>query len=354
MENANGSVSCCDGFNAAASANEDPTAPCSYVAASTVADALALEFSNGVTSRPLLTNAPFALPFPTKRVFDATIAADAMLSDALNEIGVAPVTATCGPALRLTGSHARLARSAWYPRRMSVREGFETSFSIRMANPSTRCRFQDRVHSHCRSRGGDGLAFVVQNDHAIALGGGGNALGYGGIRNSLAVEFDSWYNHELLDAYENHVSVHVSSTDSDDGAEETQHHSRSLGSTTRIPDLTQGTHRVRIKYSPNLVDDEQEMLFSDAFAASALAGDMFLSGAWASGIGLLAVYVDDLNSPALVVPLRIEHSIELFHGRAWVGFTASTGAESWQTHDVLDWTFDSLRSDVRSVPAIQI
>jgi hypothetical protein len=342
-------VSCCDGFNAA---NEDPTAACSYVAASTIADAMASGFLNEVTNRSLPTNAPFAAPFPTKPVFDAATLTDETLLDALNQLGAAPVTASCGPTLRLTGSHARLAGSAWYPRRMNVREGFETTFSFRMANPSTRCRFQDRVHSYCRSRGGDGLAFVVQNDHAIALGGGGDAIGYGGIRNALVVEFDSWYNHELLDVYENHVSVHVSSTDDSDDAAETQHHARSLGSTTRIGDLTQGTHQVRIKYSPNMGEDEQEMLFSDAFAASALAGDMFASGAWSSGIGVLAVYVDDLNSPALAVPLRIEHSIELFHGRAWVGFTAATGAVAWQTHDILDWTFDSLRLDVHSIPAI--
>ena len=33
--------------------------------------------------------------------------------------------------------------------------------------------------------------------------------GYTGIANSIAVEFDTYYNAELLEPYENHVSVHT-------------------------------------------------------------------------------------------------------------------------------------------------
>lgn len=345
VEHANGSVSCCDGFGVSTTT---PTSSCSYVAASTVADSLIVDYSNGTTKRSLPTNAPFAAPFPTKTIFDATGAPSSALENKLDQLGAAPVIAACGPALRLTGSHAQLAGSAWYPRRMNVREGFETSFTIRMANPSTRCRFQDGVHTSCRSRGGDGIAFVVQNDHQIALGSGGSGLGYGGLRNTLAVEFDSWFNPDMMDAYENHVSVHFSSKDNSETVEETQHHARSLGSTTAVPDLTDGLHRVRIRYTPNIDADEEELIFSEAFTASSVAGDFFASGAWAAGVGMLSVYIDDLNFPALAVPLRIEHTIALFHGRAWVGFTAATGEVAWQTHDVLDWTFDSLRRDVRT------
>lgn len=32
-------------------------------------------------------------------------------------------------------------------------------------------------------------------------------LGYAGISNTLAVEFDTYYNPEMLEPYENHVSV---------------------------------------------------------------------------------------------------------------------------------------------------
>ena len=41
----------------------------------------------------------------------------------------------------------------------------------------------------------------------MALGDSGNGLGYQGIYNSLAVEIDTYFNYDLLDFYENHVSV---------------------------------------------------------------------------------------------------------------------------------------------------
>lgn len=87
-------------------------------------------------------------------------------------------------------------------------------------------------------------------------------------------------------------------------------------------------------------------LFADHFVASAFAGHFFSSGAWVSGVGVLAVYLDDMDSPVLSVPLRIESSLGLSHGRAWVGFTAATGELVWQTHDVLSWHFESLRRNV--------
>ena len=54
----------------------------------------------------------------------------------------------------------------------------------------------DDVHTHCRARGADGVAFVLQGQSAAELGEGGAQMGYGGIPNSLAVEFDTWYNTE--------------------------------------------------------------------------------------------------------------------------------------------------------------
>jgi len=114
----------------------------------------------------------------------------------------------CGPALRLTSSMARQVGAAWYARPQNVEEGFTTAFTFRVANPSLRCGQMDDAYTHCRSRGGDGLAFVIQGQSPRALGAGGAGLGYTGIANSVAVEFDTFYNAELLEAGENHVAVH--------------------------------------------------------------------------------------------------------------------------------------------------
>lgn len=43
-----------------------------------------------------------------------------------------------------------------------------------------------------RSRGGDGFAFILQNESPTALGEHGKELGYGSINNSIAIEFDTW------------------------------------------------------------------------------------------------------------------------------------------------------------------
>lgn len=68
-----------------------------------------------------------------------------------------------------------------------------------MSSPSLRCGQMDDAYTHCRSRGGDGIAFVIQEQDPRALGAGGAGLGYTGIENSLAVEFDTFYNSELLE-----------------------------------------------------------------------------------------------------------------------------------------------------------
>ena len=47
-----------------------------------------------------------------------------------------------------------------------------------------------------KPNGGDGMAFVLHNDAfgANALGNGGGGLGAGGIRNGLAIQFDTYQN----------------------------------------------------------------------------------------------------------------------------------------------------------------
>ena len=68
--------------------------------------------------------------------------------------------------------------------------------------------------------GADGFTFVIQNSDSSLFGGGGSSalgstgggLGYAGIPNSLAVEFDTWFNPVLGDPNGNHISVHTAGT----------------------------------------------------------------------------------------------------------------------------------------------
>ncbi|OQR96547.1 hypothetical protein ACHHYP_15408 [Achlya hypogyna] len=249
-----------------------------------------------------------------------------------------PSLPACGPALRLTGSAPFLTGAAWYPRPQTVREGFATMFTFRISNPSFHCKFMDDVATYCRSRGGDGFAFVLQNVDETVIGRGGSGLGYDGLLNALSIEFDTCrYNPELLDAYENHVSVHTRGAATAASA----HHSFSLGATTQVPDLTDGVHTVTIQYLPTLTP---AMVFANHFQPSAYISQLFASSTmdWSTiGVGCLSVEVDGLV--VLSVPIHLDATLQLTAGRAFVGFTAATGADTWQVHDVLSWAFDSWR-----------
>ena len=46
---------------------------------------------------------------------------------------------------------------------------------------------------------------------------------------------------------------------------------------------------------------------------------------WGIGIGLMYVYLDNLDSPIITTPINLDKTLKLDRGRAYVGFTASTG-----------------------------
>ncbi|KAH8047305.1 hypothetical protein JL722_13115 [Aureococcus anophagefferens] len=233
-------------------------------------------------------------------------------------------TAACGPAVRLTPAAPRRAGAVWYGRRLNVREGFDTTFVLRPSDPSRRCGVMDGAHTRCRSRGGDGFAFVVQTDGPAALGGEG-ALGHGGLRGAVAVEFDTYYNPEPQ-PYENHVAVHARGR----GAPSSAHHEAALASSAAPgprPLPGREFRVVRVVYDPAF---DAGLAQLDAFEASPAAA---------------AVFVDDLDAPVVVAPLNLDALLSLHHGRAYVGLTAATGLDTWQVHDVLQWNFTMLRKD---------
>ncbi len=78
-------------------------------------------------------------------------------------------------------------------------------------------------------------------DREDALGDLGHGLGYSGIPNSLAIEFDTYYNYEYIEPYENHISVHTRGWRHNNDSNQTF----SLGHTNDIPDLTDGDITIR-------------------------------------------------------------------------------------------------------------
>lgn len=96
-------------------------------------------------------------------------------------------------ALRLTPAKMGQAGSAWHrsPITLLPTSSFVTRFQFRMGGGTN----------------GDGFAFVVQGNDTMALGGGGGALGYGGIGRSIAVKFDAYQN--AGEPNDNHIAVLV-------------------------------------------------------------------------------------------------------------------------------------------------
>lgn len=83
---------------------------------------------------------------------------------------------------------------------------FNTPLPIN-ADTSFQTRFEFQLDGGQQSLGADGFAFVLQDDPrgVNAIGEGGGRLGYEGMMNSLAVEFDTYKNG--YDVNNNHVSV---------------------------------------------------------------------------------------------------------------------------------------------------
>jgi hypothetical protein len=197
--------------------------------------------------------------------------------------------------LRLTSASANKVGGVWFGTKRFLQDGFETIFQFQITGAGG-------------DGPGEGFAFVIQNNAVPALGPAGGGLGYGGMPNSLAVEFDTFSNINFTDAAANHISIQ-----SRRGFPNSADHSASLGvATNGLPAFADGNiHTARIVY----------------------------------GAGTLEVFVDDLTNAVLSVPLELETVLSLDNGQAWFGFTAATGG-AFGNHDLLNWSFATAEPSV--------
>ena len=216
--------------------------------------------------------------------------------------------------------------------------GFRCDFTFRIirdnavSNPGP-CKLAHHSPESCSRRGGDGFAFVVQNNGLNSLGIGGGGLGYSGIPNAVAIELDTWFDAPLRDPYDNHVAVLTRGK-----SQLRSGHSTHVGVCLDIPDLADGEqHSIRLEYDPVF---HAEIAAHPSFQAGPhLFHLVFPAAAGVKhGLGSLRVYLDEMLSPVLIVPMSFDYFMDLDGGAAWVGFTASTG-DSYQNHDILSWSF---------------
>ncbi len=222
--------------------------------------------------------------------------------DDLNLVGTAMVGEG---TLGITSLEEYVRGACWHSAKQRVACGFFTEFQFELASVGG-------------EQTADGFAFVIQNDRPDALGGVGSALGYGryedsasayghlvepGIRRSLAVEFDTWYNRERQDPSTNHISVHSCGSDenrSDGDCLIIEAEAQAL-LVSPLPDS--GQHTARISYEARQLD-------------VALDGELLVS-------------VRDLD---------IADLLALEDGTAWVGFTAATGLFI-EVNEIQSWWF---------------
>jgi hypothetical protein len=77
---------------------------------------------------------------------------------------------------------------------------FSAFFRFRMTNPGG-------GPDSTGARGADGLVFVVQSASSNSIGSIGGGMGYGGIGESVGVEFDTYLNSEANDPSSNHLGI---------------------------------------------------------------------------------------------------------------------------------------------------
>ena len=218
--------------------------------------------------------------------------------------------AIVGASAILTPATGQTKGSMYYDQKVNVTNGFDTTFSIRLA-----------------TTGADGMAFVIHDDPAglLAIGDAGGPLGYSGfadqpansLDHALAIEFDCWANQaasgpdQFDDLDDNHISVHTGGSGDCEAKEEF-----SLGRAIPAVDINNGgTQVVRVLYVP----------------------------------GTLTIYFNDMVNPLMTIPYDLAtggtylnalpaDGLGLVNGEAYVGFTAATGGVT-QVHEVRQWSW---------------
>ena len=204
--------------------------------------------------------------------------------------------------VRLTVDEPQRTGAAWFPTKQQVQDGFTATFDWQIVR--------------ARAVGGDGFAFVIQNTSDVALGAGASGIGYSGIANSIAVEFDTTQNppEEFggmpSDPNANHLSVQSRGT-----MPNSADPMYSLGTTTTIPVLSDGkVHRAKIIYKP----------------------------------GNLRIFLDNMDVAVLNATVYLGKQLRLDEGKAWVGFTAATGGRS-QVHDIRSFSFTGAAAEPTNI-----
>ena len=220
--------------------------------------------------------------------------------------------AQSGNALRLTASLSNQTGWVWHQTAMPVVSGFDTMFTFRITPPTVGTK-------------AEGMAFVLHDDpNGLATQGGTVwGMGYGngasssvGIRNSIAIELDTFMDAFLGDTSANELTIHTRGASGNH-----EHEQYSIARTTPATNLSNGlVHTLQIRYLPGTIE-----VFVDGSATPAItrAYSLLTGGLYASG------------TPAPAPTLA--------NGTAILGFCATTGAGTLtELVEILSWSWTSI------------
>ncbi|MBM2816493.1 MAG: Por secretion system C-terminal sorting protein [Ignavibacteria bacterium] len=220
-----------------------------------------------------------------------------------------------GKAIRLTEATAMTQSAMWYGNLVNAGKGFETVFSFRMSQGFN-------ATDDGSSPGAEGIAFVIQNSSLTALGFPAGNMGFAGISNSVAIEFDTYNNKtDMNDPDGNHVAVFCNGTNGNYAFHNSQF---CLGTSSNIPQMRADNTLYYAKIDYNMEP------------------------------GKLRVWLDNTGkfdgSPALTIDkFDLAKAINLDNGRAYIGFTSATG-DSYQIHEIQSWKYCSSNYYITGVP----
>jgi Legume lectin domain/Bacterial Ig-like domain (group 3)/YDG domain len=206
-------------------------------------------------------------------------------------------SALTGSALQLTSTGSETA-SAWLGTAIPVISAFQTTFQFEI-NPA----------SSTDTSIGDGFAFVIQGaptgSATLGTTGLGMYIGYDGIPNSIAIEFDTYYNPQYGDPEGPHIGI------------------QSNGAGANSPDHTSAA---------KLATPVQATFANGSSHTATVTYD---------GSSIIRVYLDGASTA--VVSATVTGGLSTFlglgGGPAYVGFTAATGSAS-ETPDISNWTWN--------------
>lgn len=229
------------------------------------------------------------------------------------------MTAVNGPKISASGSldlttlNPNLTTSVWTSDRYVISGGFKVGF-----------KFQIDISPE--NEGGEGFAFVIQGVGPNVLGTARSGLGYEGLFDAVVVEFDTFKSVSREDPNNNHISVHSNSR-----GMVTAHELRpGLLDNGIVDKICVGQVPVR-PCVPNFRDGNVH----EAVIQYEESKDPFKSQ--------LLVFVDYMVEPTLRVRIDIPTELDLVGGRAYLGFTSSTGDSTgpkgaWERNAI--YTFD--------------